>query len=95
MPVFLRELEQDTASDAPGPTDPSRITEISVPTLLMYGSQTKLHDWFRRGVRHVAEPAHNPHVEEIPDAGHFGVALRPQPIAEQLTRFFTQAPAST
>lgn len=46
MPVFLRELEHDAASDAPGPTDPSRLTQISAPTLLMHGSRTELHDWF-------------------------------------------------
>lgn len=94
MPVFLDELEQHAASDAPGPTDPSRITKISVPTLLMQGTMSKLHDWFARGARYVAEHVRDPHIEAIPDAGHFGVALRPEPIAEQLTRFFTQVPAA-
>lgn len=37
MPVLLAELERDAASDEPGPTDPSRLNRISVPTLLMYG----------------------------------------------------------
>lgn len=95
MPVFLNELEQDAASDAPGPTDPSRITEISVPTLLMHGSETKLYGWFSRGVRHVGEHVQDPHIEQIPDAGHFGVVLNPQEIAERLTRFFSRAPATT
>lgn len=94
MPVFLRELEQDAASGEPGPTDPSRLNRISAPTLLMYGSQTKLRDWFSRGVRHVGEHVGDPHIEQIPDAGHFGPALHPKPIAEAVIRFFTRTPAT-
>lgn len=94
MPVFLGELEQDAASNDPGPTEPSHLATITVPTLLMYGSQTKLRDWFSRGVRHVAQHVSESETREISGAGHFGVALQPRAIAEHLTRFFTQVPTA-
>lgn len=90
MPNFLSELEQATASDAPGPTDPSRLTSISVPTLLMFGTHTELRDWFSRGVHRVAELVTDSETREITGAGHFGVALNEHTIADQLTRFFTR-----
>jgi pimeloyl-ACP methyl ester carboxylesterase len=94
LPLFLRELEHDAASDAPGPTAASRMGRIPVPTLLLYGSESKLHDWFLRGVWHVARHVEASRVEEVPDAGHFGVVLRPEAIASRITRFFDRLPGA-
>ncbi len=93
IPVFLRELEQDTTA-ASSPTEPSMLANIDVPLLLMHGSRSTFHDWFAAGVDHVA--AHVPHAEvrEIDGPGHFGVTLQPEAIASQLARFFSRT-AST
>ncbi|MBW3659294.1 MAG: hypothetical protein KY457_11695 [Actinobacteria bacterium] len=56
--------------------------------------ETKLRDWFSRGIRHVGDHVRDPHIERIPHAGHFGPALHPKPIAEARTRFFARTPAA-
>lgn len=92
MPVLLEELEQDAASGGPGPTDAAALSRIGVPALLLHGSRSALYGWFARGVHHVAEHVADATVREVDGAGHFGVALEPRAIAEELTAFFAAAP---
>lgn len=92
MPIFLQELEQASQSESPGPTDPSLLSNVSAPVLLLRGSRSKLREWFRRGVSHVAEHVAESEVHEVPGAGHFAVVLEPETIANELTRFFTTEP---
>lgn len=92
MPIFLQELEQGSQSESPGPTDPSLLSNISAPVLLLHGSRSTLREWFGRGVRHVAEHVAEPEVHEIEDAGHFAVVLEPETIGNELTRYFTTEP---
>lgn len=87
IPNLLQELDQEAQSEGPSPTDPSVLAKIRVPVLLLHGSRTALRSWFTAGVRHVAEHVADPHVREIAAAGHFGVALAPEPIAEEIRRF--------
>lgn len=89
LPVLLQELAHDAQSQAPSATDPSLLAKITVPTLLMHGARSARHDWFSDGVRHVAHHVPDPDLREVVDAGHFGVALAPEPIADELTRFLT------
>lgn len=87
--MLLQELAHDAQSQAPSATDPSLLAKITVPTLLMHGARSARHDWFSDGVRHVAHHVPDPDLREVVDAGHFGVALAPEPIADELTRFLT------
>lgn len=93
IPTLLQELEleQDAQSERPGLTDPSVLAKITVPVLLLHGSRTALRNFFTDGVRHVADHVANPHVREIAGAGHFAVALAPEPIADELVRFLEAA----
>lgn len=87
MPIFLQELEQGGPTDA-SPTAPALLSQTAVPVLLLHGSGSIRGDWFGRGVRHVADHVRDPHVREIEGAGHFGVALKPEAVAEELKSFF-------
>lgn len=92
MPILLQEIEQSTQSEAPGPTDPAVLAKVAVPTLLLYGSRSRLRPWFTAGVRHVAEHVADPRVRQIEGSGHFAVVLEPEAIAEGLIRFFAPTP---
>ncbi len=93
MPNLLQEFEQGAQSEDPSPTDPSELVKITVPVLVLHGSRSALRSFFPAGARHIAEHVADPHLREIAGAGHFGVALAPQPIANELVRFLTAAPA--
>lgn len=88
IPTFLRELEQEAQAQGPGPTDPSVLAKITAPVLLLQGSRSALRDFFTDGVRHIAEHAADTRVREVADGGHWGVTLAPEPIADELVRFF-------
>ncbi len=87
MPILLQELQQDGTSPAPSATAASSLTGITVPTLLLHGARGALRHWFHDGVRHVAEHIADVRVREVPRAGHFGVALEPEAISDELSRF--------
>ncbi len=94
VPVLLEEIEHALASKEPGPTDPSILSEIAAPVLILQGSRSTL-DWYRDGVRHVADHVPETTVRELPGSGHFGVWVEPRKVAHELTRFFQAVPAFT
>lgn len=87
VPVQLEEFRQLDDSDGPSPTGPSELARISAPVLIMHGSRTALRDWIMDGARHVAEHVPNSEVREMSGAGHFGIALAPDPIADEVVGF--------
>lgn len=89
--VQLQEFRQGAQFEGVSATDPSELAEIKVPVLLLHGSRTALRSWFTAGVRHVAENVAEAHVREVEGAGHFGVALAPEPIAAELDSFLPKA----
>lgn len=91
VPVLLSELEQAAQSQGYSPTDPALLERIAVPVMVMHGSRTALHSWFTAGVRHVTAHVADPYAREIAGAGHWGVALEPEPIADEVVRFFEPA----
>lgn len=91
VPVHLQELEQATQSDDPGPTNPSVLTRITVPVLLLHGSRTAMDDWFTDSVRYVADHVADPQVREIAGAGHLGPYCEPDAVADELVQFFERA----
>jgi pimeloyl-ACP methyl ester carboxylesterase len=92
VPVALQEFQQThlSPSDAPRPTDPSLLAQISAPVLVLHGTQTPLQS-LTDGVDHVARYVPDARVREIPGVGHLAPIVQPAPIAEQLIRFFHSA----
>jgi pimeloyl-ACP methyl ester carboxylesterase len=64
---------------------------ITAPILLLRGQQTALGTWFADAIRHIAQHVSDPHVRELPGAGHFAPVLAPEPMAKELIRFFGSA----
>lgn len=92
VPNLLEEIRQVLVSDEPGPTDPSVLAAITVPVLVLHGSRLTL-DWYRDGIRHVAAHVADAEAREIAGAAHFAPWLRPQPVVDELVRFFAGQPA--
>ncbi len=86
IPVLLQEVEQEYESDLPSPTDPSVLSRVSVPVLLLCGSSTG--KWFVDSAQYVADQLPDCRVDEIRGAGHFGPYTKAQEVAEELARFF-------
>jgi pimeloyl-ACP methyl ester carboxylesterase len=71
-----------------GATEVSVLSQVLVPVLLLRGSRTA--PWFVASVRYMMRNLANARVVEIPDAGHMGPLLKPENVASELTRFFTE-----
>jgi hypothetical protein len=83
VPVALQEFQQThlISSDAPRPTDPSLLAQISAPVLVLHGSQTPLRS-LTDGVDHVARYVPDARVLEMPSVGHLALIVQPTLIAE-------------
>ncbi|HEX6196284.1 MAG TPA: alpha/beta hydrolase [Jiangellaceae bacterium] len=86
----LQEMEQSIEHDGPSPTDAALLGKITAPVLVLSGSRTRLHTWFTAGVRHITDHVANAQSREIAGAGHFGVALEPETIANEMVAFLTR-----
>lgn len=86
IPTFLQELQQDDESDLPSPTDPSVLSRVSVPVLLLRGDSTG--SWFVDSVQYVADHLPDAHIREIGGAGHFGPYTKAEVLAGELVTFF-------
>jgi pimeloyl-ACP methyl ester carboxylesterase len=85
LAVFLQD-EQGEASTEPGPTEPTVLSTITAPVLLIAGTSSR--PWFRDSVRYVAEHLPNATVREIEGAAHFGPHLDARAVADEMARFF-------
>jgi pimeloyl-ACP methyl ester carboxylesterase len=61
---------------------------VTAPVLLLRGQQTALGTWFADATRHIAQHVSDPHVRELPRAGHFAPLIAPKLVAKELIRFF-------
>jgi pimeloyl-ACP methyl ester carboxylesterase len=61
---------------------------VTAPVLLLRGQQTALGTWCADATRRIAQHVPDPHVRELPGAGHFAPLLAPEPLANELIRFF-------
>jgi pimeloyl-ACP methyl ester carboxylesterase len=90
--VLLHMLKQAGDADGPSPTDPSVLEQIKAPVLILQGSQAHATwPWFTESVRHIAKHVANPQVREVAGAGHMGAWVEPEPITDELIRFFETA----
>jgi pimeloyl-ACP methyl ester carboxylesterase len=85
LAVFLQD-EQAEASTRPGPTEPTVLSTISAPVLLLTGTRSR--PWFRDSVRYIAEHLPNATVRDIEGAAHFGPHLAAGAVALEMARFF-------
>jgi pimeloyl-ACP methyl ester carboxylesterase len=85
LDVFLQD-EQAEASTQPGPTEPTVLSAISAPVLLLTGTRSR--PWFRDSVRYIAEHLPNATVRDIEGAAHFGPHLEARAVADEMARFF-------
>jgi len=92
VPAALRSAQQDASYEGPRSTDPEALAMVTVPVLLLRGRQTALGTWFADATRHIAQHVSDPHVHELPGAGHFAPLIAPEPIAMELIRFFESVP---
>ncbi len=88
VPNLLNHLQQVMEQGDPI-ADPALLGAISVPVLVLYGSDTKR--LFAASARAVTDRVPNARRQEIPGAGHAGPLTHPEAIAEALTEFFSPA----
>ena len=88
---MLRFLQHDAFYEGPRSTDPEVLRTVSAPVLLLRGEQTALGSWFADATRHIAQHVSDPHVRELPGAGHFAPVIASEPMANELIRFFESA----
>jgi pimeloyl-ACP methyl ester carboxylesterase len=91
VPAMLRFVQEDASYEGPRSTDAEALGMITAPILLLRGQQTALGTWFADAIRHIAQHVSDPHVRELPGAGHFAPVLAPEPMAKELIRFFGSA----
>jgi pimeloyl-ACP methyl ester carboxylesterase len=89
IPSLLDLLQQWMSSDDPGADDPTMLGSISVPVLMLYGSDTQ--PILTASAHYVAAHVPNATVHEIPGVGHAAPLTHPEAIADALTRFFSPA----
>ena len=89
VPVLLQTLQRIDESDASSPTDPSVLQQITVPVLILQGSESNATwPWFTASVRHIEEHVADAEVREVAGAGHMGAWVEPEGYSEELIDFF-------
>lgn len=88
VPNLLNHLQQVMEQGDPI-ADPAVLGAISVPVLVLHGSDTKR--LFAASARAVTERVPNARMQEIPGAGHAAPLTHPETLAEALTEFFARA----
>jgi pimeloyl-ACP methyl ester carboxylesterase len=85
IPHLLNHLQQFMEQGDPI-ADPAVLGAISVPVLVLHGSDTKR--LFAASARAVTDRVPNARMQEIPGAGHAAPLTHPEALAEALTEFF-------
>lgn len=85
---MLNLLQHELPYEGPRATDPEVLGKITVPVLLLTGQETLLHTWFTDAVQYIAQHIADPHVRELPGAGHFAPEVAPETLATELISFF-------
>jgi pimeloyl-ACP methyl ester carboxylesterase len=95
LPVVMQEVQQWNAYEGPESTDPEMLAQITAPVLVLRSQEGALGTFFSDSAQHIAKHVADPHVRELPGIGHFAPLVAPEPIAKELTSFFTsvQQPA--
>ena len=87
VPNLLLVFQQLREHQGPTVDDPSALTAISIPVLVLHGADTK--PFWLRSAQHVAEHVPNSSIQTLTNAGHAAPITRPAALAEALVRFFS------
>lgn len=87
VPPLLKDITQ---YGLPRPSDQLQPEQITEPVLVLHGSQS--HSFYTRVVRHLRTHLPDPHVREIPSAGHMGPLLAAQTVADEVKQYFETTP---
>jgi len=90
FPSLLRTMQAYQGYEGPRATDPEVMARISVPVLLLRGQQTRRATFYSDAEGYVAEHVADPHVRELPGLGHFAPMVAPEPVAEEIAKFFSR-----
>jgi pimeloyl-ACP methyl ester carboxylesterase len=92
-PHALRAFEQVRQYDGAMPEDPGALSAISVPVLVLHGSETG--HFFAASAQHIIDNVADAGAGTIPGAGHLGPMTHPAVMADQLVRLFDRTLTST
>ena len=87
VPNMLAFFRHQMEYDGPMPNDPAVLAAISVPVLVLPGSDIKSYE--TTSARHLADHLRKVSVRETIGAGHASPLTHPQLLAEVLTEFFS------
>lgn len=88
VPKTLAFFEQAPETEAPNPNDPSELSRVTIPVLLLYGSEsTTAHT---ESVYWLDEQLPDSQALELPGLGHMAPELGSKAVAEAITGFFTE-----
>jgi pimeloyl-ACP methyl ester carboxylesterase len=91
-PLVPLVLEEAAQSGPPQLTDLSLLDEIPIPVLLLYGART--HPFFQQVAHQVADRLADCRLREIPDLGHLGPEVAPEPVTDELRSLAETATAT-
>lgn len=86
VPKVLQIFEQAPETEAPSPNDPSELSRITIPVLLLYGSETTTAH--TDSVYYLDEQLPDSQIREIDDIGHMAPELGSEAVAEAIVEFF-------
>lgn len=86
LKIFFQQEELIEAFKGPGPSDPSLLTKVDIPVLLLVGSETR--EWFKNSVHYLDNQLLNSTIHQVAGATHFGPYLVPEEVAGELIAFF-------
>lgn len=86
VPLNLKEREQAAESEVLGFSAPSVLARITVPVLLLHGSQSS--NWATESTDYLTDYLADSRIVEIDGAGHFGPQFWPATVADELIQFF-------
>ena len=89
VPTMLSTIQQQPQYQGPTPDDPAVLSAISIPVLVLHGSDSK--PVAVRAAKHVADHVPHARTHQIPGAGHVAPLTHPEALAEALTEFFAPA----
>jgi pimeloyl-ACP methyl ester carboxylesterase len=87
LSIFLRQESLAAERAQSSPTAPESLSKISVPVLILQGTQTT--PWFIESARYLAEHVADIRVVPIEGASHYGPHTHTNAVAQELLGFFT------
>lgn len=88
VPVLLETLRQANQSTAPSPNDPAELATISIPIMLVYGSETTTAH--ADSIHYLDEHLSKSRVRKLDGLGHMAPELGEPAVADAFIEFFTE-----